>query len=498
MSVGLNRASVLAVAEEGTAGEYEAPYTGSQFVPLRPGSTLSFTSESLDSDELLNDIGSAKSFTGKTGAEGSHSAYLRHSGTEGQKPELHPFYVSMFGDYVQGGNYVTVSGSDFNTIKVADGTDFNVGQALLIKDGVNGYSIRNIKEIDGNDLILNFTLNNAPASGVATGRAILYYPYVSDTITYSVTKYLGNGHAVEATAGNATTEIALTADANGFGEVEFSFAGTKYFFNPIKIDSTNKYIDFADDAGTHAAAVGEKYYKNPIELAEALQSAMKAVSPTQDYSVKWNNQNGSFTIKSISSAVFSILWISGANAANNIGPAIGRIMAIDDTGFLEYSSNQGFTYSTPIVPEYDSADAIIIKGAELFIGNQENNLCVCAQTISMTISKEISDVDCICEETGVKEKIATARTVEMSVTAVLNKHDAMLLDALIQNKSISAMLNAGPKVGGNWSAGKCFNTFLANCTVSSYKTTGDSFIQAEITLKGFVTATEKDVYINFV
>ena len=498
MSVGLTRASVLAITEEGSPGDYEAPSAGSQFVPLRPGSTLSFTSESLDSDELLNDIGAAKSFTGKTGAEGSHSAYLRHSGTEGQKPELHPFYNSLFGDWSIGGDQATVSGSDISTVKVADGTYFVPGQALLIKDGVNGYSIRNVKEVDGNDLILNFNLNNAPASGVSTGRAITYSPIASSANTFSVTKYLGNDLAIEATAGNSTTEIALTADANGFGEVEFSFAGTKYLFNPIKIDSTNKYIDFVDDAGTHAAAVGEKYYKNPIELAEALQSAMKAVSPTQDYSVKWNNQNGSFTIKSISSAVFSILWISGVNAANNIGPVIGRVMAIDDTGYLEYSSNQDFNYSTPVVPQYDSADAIIIKGAELFIGNQENNLCVCAQTVSMTISKEISDVDCICEETGVKEKIATSRTVEMSVTAVLNKHDAMLLDALIQNKGISAMLNAGPKVGGNWSGGKCFNTFLANCTVSSYKTTGDSFIQAEITLKGFVTATEKDVYINFV
>jgi hypothetical protein len=146
----------------------------------------------------------------------------------------------------------------------------------------------------------------------------------------------------------------------------------------------------------------------------------------------------------------------------------------------------------------DSADAIIIKGAELFIGNKQDNVCVCAQSVSLTISKEVEDVDCICEETGVKEKIAVSRSVEMSVTAVLNKYDASLLDALLKNSGVSAMLNAGPKTGGNWIPGKCFNVCLANCTVSSYTTTGDSFIQAEITLKGFVTSTQKDVYLNFV
>ena len=86
----------------------------------------------------------------------------------------------------------------------------------------------------------------------------------------------------------------------------------------------------------------------------------------------------------------------------------------------------------------------------------------------------------------------------MSVTAVLNKYDASLLDALLKNSGISAMLNAGPKTSGSWVPGKCFNAYLQNCTVSSYTTTGDSFIQAEITLKGFVTSTSKDVYINFV
>jgi hypothetical protein len=168
MSVGLQRASIFALKKETNAGDYLPPSVGSEFVPLRPGNTLNFQAEALESDELLNDIGAAKAFTGKESVEGSHSAYLRHSGIEGQEPEVGVLYESVMGSKViHGTEFSTVSGSTTNIIKVADGTDFTVGQALLIKDSSNGYSIRNVKSISTNDLILNFSLPAAPVSGVA-------------------------------------------------------------------------------------------------------------------------------------------------------------------------------------------------------------------------------------------------------------------------------------------------------------------------------------------
>jgi hypothetical protein len=39
---------------------------------------------------------------------------------------------------------------------------------------------------------------------------------------------------------------------------------------------------------------------------------------------------------------------------------------------------------------------------------------------------------------------------------------------------------------------------MQTATVSAYTTTGDSFIQAEFTLKGYVTTSTKDGYLNFV
>ena len=497
MAVGLQRASIFAIKEEVTAGEYVKPDSGTQFVPLRPGNSLSFTAEQLESDELLNDIGAAKSFVGKESSEGSHSAYLRHSGVEGQEPQLGVMFESVMGSKVVNGvQYNADAGSDFEIVVVANPQDFYPGQALLLKNG-SGYEIRNIKSIDNNDLYLNF-YSNASADGVGLGRAITYIPAPQGHPTFSATKYLGNGHAIEATAGNTVSELSLTADANGFGEVEFTYAGTKYFFNPIEIGATNKYLDFSYDATVYAASITEKVYKTPIELADALKTALNAAIGVEGFNVVYNKNVGTFTISSGSATTLDLLWDSGTNAANSIGATLGFSVAADDTGALTYTSDSELDLTSPIDPIYDSADAIIVKGAELFIGTEVDNVCVCAQSVSLTVTKETEDVDCICEETGVKEKIAVSRSVEMSVTAVLNKHDATLLDALLKNSGISAMLNAGPKTGGNWIPGKCFNVYLSNCTVSSYTTTGDSFIQAEITLKGFVTSTQKDVYLNFV
>lgn len=497
MSVGLQRASIFALKKETTAGDYLPPVAGAEFVPLRPGNSLNFQAEQLENDELLNDIGASKSFTGKESVEGSHSAYLRNSGVEGQEPELGVLYESLMGSkVVAASEFATVSGSTTTVIKVASGLNFSAGQALLIKDASNGYSIRNVKEVLTNDLVLNFALPAAPVSGISLGKAVKYSPVAQGHPTFSTTKYLGNGHAIEASAGNTVTELALTADANGFGEVEFTYQGTRYFYNPITITATTKFLDVTDDTGTFAVSVPEKIYKTPIELADALNTALNDAS-TETYAVSYSNATGKFTIAS-GSTVLTLKWSTGTNAANSIGPKIGFLVAADDTGAVTYTSDNAQTYGSAVTPSYDATDAIIIKGAELFVGNQVDNACICAQTVSLTVSKEVEDVDCICEETGVKEKIATGRTVEMSVTAVLNKYDAALLDALLKNKSISAVLNAGPKTGGNWVPGSCANFYLQNCTVASYTTTGDSFIQAEITLRGFVTSASKDLYINFV
>jgi hypothetical protein len=79
----------------------------------------------------------------------------------------------------------------------------------------------------------------------------------------------------------------------------------------------------------------------------------------------------------------------------------------------------------------------------------------------------------------------------------MKKYDAELLDALLKGTGISAALNCGPKDSGNWKAGNCFNVYFKSCTVEDYSPKGDSFLQVEIKLKGYVSSTAKDVYLGF-
>jgi hypothetical protein len=499
MTVGLQRANTLAITEELAPGDYIEPSIGSEFVPLRPGNELTYEPEQLENDELLNDIGASKTATGKEIVSGSHSAYLRHSGVEGQEPELGVLYESVMGTKnISLNERNTTSGSTAFQINVdtGEGSEFPMGKAVMVKNG-SGFEIRNVDESDADALSLNFKLNNVPGAGINLGKAVTYIPAAQGHPTFSTTKYLGGGFAKEVSAGNTATEVSLTMDANGYGEVEFSFEGTKYFFNPIKIGPNNKFIDFEDDNGISFVSIAERIYKTPIEIADAVTSAF-ASATSEAIVCSFSSDSGKFSISTSTSSILSLLWDTGVNTLNSAGSTLGFLVDSDDDSSLSYVSDNEQNYSSPITPTYDNADPIIVKGAELFIGNENDNVCICAQTVAVTISKSVEDVDCICEESGIKEKIPTARSAEMTVTAVLKKHDVSLLDALLKNSKVQAMMNAGPKTGGNWVPGKCFNVYFQNATVSQYTTTGDSFIQASITLKGYVTSTKKDVYLNFV
>jgi hypothetical protein len=499
MSAGLVRASVFALREESSSGTLIAPSATTQFVPVRPGAAMAYEVEELENEELLNDIGAAKTFKGKESVSGEHAAYLKHSGVEGQEPQLGIMYESIMGDKtVNATEYNTVASSTTTVVKVdtGEGAQFYKGQALLIKDGTNGYSIRNVSSISSDDLTINFSLANAPGSGVNLGKAITYKPAATGHPTYSAWYYGGNGFFTQAAAGCTTSEVSMEFPANGFAEVTFSYEGTKYYFNPIIISSSNKYLDITDDTGTIAVAVAEGQYRNPIELARAIESAWDAAT-TETVSVSFSNSTGKFTLSS-GSSVLSLLWNSGANAANSIGTTIGFSVAANDTGSTSYVADNAISYAAVYTPSYDSVDAIIVKDCELLIGSQTDNTCVCANSVSITISKEVEDVDCICEETGTQEKIAVGRTVEMQVSAVMSKHEARFFDNLLNNTTISTMLNAGPKSAGNWVAGKCVNIYLQNAVVSSFSTEGDSYIVANMTIRGFVSSSDKDCFINFV
>lgn len=501
MAVGLARNSVMAFVPEVTEGTPVAPSGAAQFVPLRPGFAMAYEVETLDNEELLSDIGAAKPNKGKESVTGEHSAYIKASGTVGTAPELDPLYLSILGGKsIASTEYNTVASSTTAIVKVdtGEGSTFEQGEALLVKKAA-GYEIRNVASISTDDLSVNFLLTDAPGTGVDLGRAVLYRPAATFP-SFTGWLYNGNGYATEMGSGCQLTELSMEFNVNEYASASFSYAGTKYHFNPITITAgDNDDIDWTDDDGTAAATVPAGVYRTPQALASALQDAMNAAT-TETITVSYSNVTGKFTIAA-TGAVFSLLWQSGANTADTIGTTLGFSVSADDTSALTYTSDNAQSYAAPYTPSYDAVDPIVVKDAELMIGTQAQNICVCARTVTVTISKEIEDADCICEETGTKQKVATGRTVTMEAEFFLNQYDAQMVDQLINNTTVSAMLNVGPKVGGNWVAGKCVNVYLKNAAITAFSRTGDEFILGTVTVNAFVPSDStqgKDVYINFV
>lgn len=499
MSVGNNRASIFGVKEETVSGELEKLTLATQFIPLRPGFSMEYKAEELTNDELQSDIGMSKSSKGKESVDGGHDAFLKHSGTEGVAPQIGVLYKSLLGgETLNAVERSVIAGSTLSVLKVGVGlgVNFYKGQALLIKDATNNYSIRNVKDVVGDDIQLNFQLQVAPAAGVALGKAVTYTPQSQGFKTFSAWLYQGNGYNVVAAAGCTVTELSVDFSANAFGEAKFKYQGTKYYMNPVEITANNKYIDWTDDNGAHSASLPVGYYRNTEEIATALQSVMNDAG-TIDFVVAFNSATGFYTISTSGSAVLSLDFLSGANTANSIAPVIGFPVA-DQTAAITYTSTSVPTYAASLVPNFLSSDVIVLKDAEFVIGLPGQLLARKATKATLKITKKTEDVDAITAPTGTLEKIASSREVTMDAEIVLDKHDVSLFTHLINNNTVSAMLNCGPRSAKNWVPGKCFNAYLPNAVVTGFSPSGDQFIIAKISLRGFIDNSQKDIFVNFI
>lgn len=501
----LQRASVRAIVEETSIGVLKAPTSGTDFVPLRPGFSLTSSIDELENDEILNDIGSSKNLTGLERPEGEHPAYLKNSEVAGTAPETALFYKSALGGQTTAAaEYDTVASSTAGTataravIKVdtAEGATFSEGEALLIQDGVNGYSIRNVYSISSNDLSLNFNLDAAPAAGVLLGRATLFTPQASNLPSFSVWDYGGNGGYIQAQAGCRTSEIAMSFPTGEQAEVNFNFAGTETFFNPAIVVATNKYIDFEDDGGVVQAVLDEEIFKSPIAFIDHVVSKMDAAS-VDAITGSYDSETGKFTLTS-DGTTFELLWNTGAQAANSAKTILGFNNA-DKTGATFYTSDNAMNLAAPYTPTYDNATNIVIKGAQLFVGSFSDNVCRPFTNADVNITIEQEDVLSACAASGVSEKLPVRRVATLEATVVLPRYEAHLFDKFINNKDASLMLNAGQKdSAGNWVKTKCVNVFMPQATLTQHDVGGDTVVELTLSARGYISGTKKDIYINYV
>jgi hypothetical protein len=500
------RSSVLFIVEETTEGTPKAPSSGSEAVALQEGYELIPAFEVLENAELKSSIGLSKPLLGLESPTASISHYFRHSGVEGQAPTYGPLLESALGTVdVNSTQYTTTSSSTAGTASAravikstGNASNFQRGQGLLIKDGTNGYRIRNVYATSGSDdLQLSFNLANAPASGVGLGKSVSYIPANADHESLSLWDYRANGGAIQLIAGAKVSEFSVEVTAGEFINASYSLEGTSFYFNPIEIASADRYLDFLDDATTRAAVVEAKMYKDPHDLASALQTSMNALGSGNTFTVTYSDTTGKFTIASDGSTL-SLLWNSGTNTANTIGDKIGFSVGADDTGALTYTSDNALTLTRPYTPAFDSADPLVAKNGEIMLGDFDDYGCVSISSATLTISNEQVALNSVCEESGREALLADSRTVTLSVVANLSSYDADKFRRYRAGSNTSAAFDFGEKSGGNWVAGKCVNVYMPDSVITEFQLSDtDGLVTMNMTLQSYVDSSGNgEVYVN--
>lgn len=509
MAAETTRKSIMAIRKEVTTGTPLLPSAGTDFVALQDGFEMISEFETLENNELSPNVGQKAPILGIEAPTASVSHYFRHSGTEGTAPNYDELVESAIGEKVaahaterlldSGSTAGTASAAALLEFLAGQGADFERGKAVLLKDSVNGYAIRNIESIATDTATLGFNLSGAPAAGVATGRAVLYKP--SDTPpSLTLALYRANGAALEVVSGARVSELSLEATAGELLNMSFSMEGTKYHFNPIEITASTDTIDF-NDGGVKVATVASKVYQDPHELAAALQIAMNGVSSGITVSYNDSGANaGKFTIAK-ASGTLSLLWNTGANTAQTIGTKLGFSVAADDTGFLTYTSDNVQVWASPYTPSVDAnSQPLVVKASELMIGDFSDFGCSSAQSFTLTVTNTLQNVIDICEESGVSEKLLSAREVVASLVLTLQRHDADKFRRFRTGDDIRLAFNGGIKEGGNWVAGRCVNVYMPQAKVSAYSVTDtDGIVTIEMDVTGYVPSSGLgEVYVNMV
>jgi len=497
-----NRSSVLAIKEETTEGTIVQVAGATDFVAEQDGFSIEPNFSLLENAELKGSIGKAKGIQGKEAPTASFSHYLRHSGTEGTAPNYSLLAESALGTLTTNSTQrTTTSSSTTSVIKLgAGGSDFPRGKAMLIKDATNGYSIRPVDSFSSNDVTLGFNVGTAPASGVSVGKCVNIAPANTGHPTFSLWHYRGNGGALELISGARTAEMSIDFKAGELINVNYSLQGLKFHFNPITVGATDTKLDFTDDDGTVAATITAGVYRDPHELAAAITTAMNAANSGETHTCTYLDASGKFKIVSTGTTL-SLLFSSGSNASNSIHDKLGFTTA-DKTGTAAttgYTSESAVSFAAPYTPSYDSADPLVAKYNEVFIGDAADTTCFDAKSVTVSINNNIVDNESVCAETGVKSKVIQTREVTVNVVGEMAQYDVEKFKNFRANEAMKFCYNFGTKSGGNWVAGTCGQVYIPSATITSFKPSEDEGIcTVELEIKAYVDSSGNgEIYLNY-
>jgi hypothetical protein len=438
----------------------------------------SFTT--LENSEVKSSLGPSKALQGVAEPSAEYSGNYRGSGVSGQEPGFSELIESSLGEMViKPAETTSAAGSTVSILEVADGTDYERGMGVRYA-GV----MRPIDSVAGTALTLGFDLPSVPADGTALGKPVLFKPLNTGlNPTLSLWYTIGDG-ARSLMNGARVTSSTYSFAAGEIITMSHSLEGIDYKFNWI--DTTAKYfVDFIDDGGTQVAQVEQKYWNNPHEFATAVQNAMDAES-SNAITVSYNDADGKYTIAS-DGATFSLLWNTGANAANAMFAEMGFADA-DKTLATSYVSDLAFDpTASDFVPAFDNSSPIVAKNNEVLMGDSDDLGCLDASSVEVSIETPKTDILSVCAESGKAGSVVSSRVATISVTALLEKYDADKWRRYKENDNIKFLYNWGTKEGGSWAGGKSGFVYAPNCTITEFDITSEeSLATLSITLQTYV------------
>jgi hypothetical protein len=501
-----SRSSVFAFVRESAEGTLVDP-AATDFTVVREGASISGAMNTVTSDELRNSIGSSKAFATSQAPTGSVPKFFKPSGVEGQAPDYAILIESCLGGKsVAGTEYTTAASSTAGTattrakVKVTAGVEANFlpGQALLIKDGTNGYAVRNVMATASGELTASFNFGVAPGTSLGLGKAAFFYPSDVAQPTFTAHWYqsaLSASGVHLAMAGGRTTAMNIEFVANELAGASFEIGGLSFYTNPITITASSKYINFTDSTGTRVCTLTEKTYASPMDLAAEVQAKMDAAT-ADTITCSWSNSTGKFTIAS-SGTVLSLLWNTGANAANSARTKLGYT-STDKTGALTYTSDNAQTYAPSVTPVYDAASPQVVRHNMLQIGTFNDYLCASGSTLSVSISTPKTDIPDWCQESGLSESVVLSREVTFSATLKFEKHQVQHFYNLINNRESQLAFVHGQRSAGNWVPGTIVSVFMPTVSMTASTIADqDGYLVMQLEGTAFVGDTMQDIYINF-
>ena len=500
-----SRSSVFAFSMEGNEGVPVGP-AATDFTVVREGAQLTGAVNTVNSDELRNSIGASKSFVTSQAPTGSIPHYWKHSGIEGVEPDYGILIQACLGGVeVNTTEFFTVPGStagDTETratllVAVGDELNFQLGQGILIKDGANGYAVRNLVEGSSPGVLpMSFNFETAPGGAIGLGKAIHYLPD-TDQPTFTAHWYQAavNSAFHQMISGCRTTGMTIELNANELAAISFEIAGVRFFINPIEITLATSWIDFTDSVGTVAAQLEQKVYSTPIDLANEIAGKMSGVS-ADVISVHYDNNTGKFIISS-DGTVLDILWATGSHAPTSARGKLG-FDNLDDTGALTYTSDSAQVYDPPVTPVFDAQTPGVVRDNMLQLGTFSDYLCVGGQALTISVATPKTDVPNWCAETGIDESVILSREVTVSGTLKFKKHDVQRFYNLINNVDTQLSFVHGQKVGGNWVPGSICNVFIRTASMTSETIADqDGYVVEQFEATAYVGPDMEDFYMNF-